>query len=116
MSKRINIPLVGKHFHIYVGEKEWPTWYRAVKREGGLHGDDTIDSPPRAGGGRCWYGWIWVHDTVDTNTVFHEVSHILARLYEISNCERETEFKAYLAGEILSKVHAWLNEVNRDAG
>lgn len=113
MSKRFVIPLVNLHFTIYCGPEEWRTWYLACKKNGctNFRGDD-VNSPPDVGG-RCWYGWLWVASTEDVTTVFHEVTHLLARLYEQMNCGTEEEFKAVLSGHVLSIVHEWLVKVNQ---
>lgn len=108
MIKRFKIPLVCRTLSLYVGRRSYRAWARAVA----AHGCKSDTGEPPTQGGRCWGGWMWVADIEDAETIFHEAEHALSNLYGNLGCEDEEEFRAYLSGNLLAQIHAWLTGLN----
>lgn len=107
MVKRFRVPLVNRIVTLYAGRKAYGQWVKAIK----AHGCDEAVSPNPSSSGRCWGGWAWVSDIEDSETVFHELSHVLSNLYNVLGCEDEEEFRAYISGHLLGQVYTFLRKI-----
>ena len=104
--KRFHVPLIEVTVFVHVGASEWASFLKAVWRKGALKLDrDDVNNPSKSGG-RAWGGWLWVSDIQDTNTLMHEVSHVLDNTMGLID-SNDTEFRAYIAGWLISSVLEW---------
>lgn len=106
--KKFNIPLIDYNFFIYSGKKEWPLWIEAIKKDG--CSDESVNVKEVPDGGRCFGSWIWVSNSNYKELVYHEVQHFLDLLFEHLGCEKEREFKANLAANVIKQVHKWIDK------
>ena len=104
--KQFIVPLIGTHFSVYVGEKEWEKWRKDILSR--LDADDKMDpfegekKCPGPGNGRCIAACIWVYEPT-LNLVLHEACHCVDQIVEHIGA-KGIEFPAYI-GEY---VHATL--------
>lgn len=111
--KKIRVPLIDKDIAIYVGEGEWGRWKKQLLKHGCedpilAHEHDVVGE----GGGLTWGSFVWLQQTENINTVFHEVQHALSAIKQHLRADDEEEFNAYIAGYVNEKVYNWLQEVN----
>jgi hypothetical protein len=99
--KQFKIPLVDKAISIYIGDEEYKKYITFTTKLGFEEPDD--ESTGLAAG-----SVIWVKDINNKNVLFHEIQHALDALFEDMGFTGESEFKAYVAGHVLSKVYEWL--------
>ena len=91
--KRYTIPLICKTFTVYSGDEEWQK-FRAITIKEGADEPEKEKCPPK-GSGRCFAGYVWVHDLKDKKILIHELSHLIDDVM-LTIGSHDTEFRAYI--------------------
>lgn len=107
--KEFKIPMIDQSFFIYIGEDDYYTWVKHVKKEvprylvddecTGLTGGSTADR------------LIWLGNSGDEILIYHELSHYFHFLFNEMACSEENEFKAYISSWVHSEVFKYIEEL-----
>ena len=109
--KRIKVPLIEKQVEIYVGLNEYDKWKNQCIKHGCRDPElfmNMENADVHEDSGKTWGGFIWIGDSKNTNTIFHEVQHVISNIQNLIMNDPEEEFSAYIAGYINEKVFEWI--------
>lgn len=103
---KIKIPMVSVNLIILLGNGG----LKKFKEEINKHSNAISWEPEKTAIGYHAENYIWLQN-YQRKTLIHELSHFLNWLYEYLQCEKESEFKAFLSEYVIDSTLKYFEKV-----